>query len=171
MGRRVPDAARPVPEHEARGGTRGTLTGTMFDLAAPIQPGFTAAGITLGTPIAAVLSANTPLKVHQHRDDWATYVFEAVDVTAHNGRVSEICVRSGYSGKLSGSIGIGSTIADVERIIGKVKQDEHDNLVASAVDGWSFETVAWRGHSLQANRSARIVSMCIYPVRPGSAPV
>jgi hypothetical protein len=137
----------------------------MIDLAAPLQPGLSAAGVRLGTAIADVLSTNTPVRVHQHRSEWATYVFEAVDVTVHSGRVSEVCVRTGYTGKLMGAIGIGSTIADVERAIGEVKQDEFDNLVAAAADGWSFETSEWRGQSVQKNRGARIVSMCVYAAR------
>jgi ribulose 1,5-bisphosphate synthetase/thiazole synthase len=141
----------------------------MFDLAAPLQAGLSAAGIRLTTSIADVIAGTTPVRVHQHRSDWATYVFEAVDVTAHDGRVAEICVKAGYEGKLAGAIGIGSTIADVERVIGKVTQDEYDNLVVATVEGWSFETSEWRGNSLQANKAARIVSMCVYAARSKSS--
>ena len=140
----------------------------MFDLAARIEPGLSAAGIRLGMAITDLTSAVKPLQVHE-KGEWATYLFESLDVTAKHGRISEVCVKKGYTGKVGESIGIGSTIADVERVLGKVIEDEYDNLVVATVNGWSFETSQWVGNALKANRSARIVSMCVYPVRPNSA--
>jgi hypothetical protein len=136
----------------------------VFDLSAPLEPGLSAAGIRLGAAIGDVTSAVRPLQVHE-RGDWATYVYESLDVSARHGRVSQLCVKQSYTGKLVGAIGIGSTIADVERILGRVTEDEYDNLIVATVAGWCFETSEWVGPSLKANRSARIVSMCVYPVR------
>ena len=62
-----------------------------------------------------------------------------VDLWAGNGRVAQIMVHDGYRGKLMGKIGLGSTIADIERYIGAVEEDEDDSLVIRDFPGLFFE--------------------------------
>src|SRR5260221_11415623 len=76
----------------------------------------------------------------------ATRFQELVDIEeeiehAHGGqgRVEQIVVHDGYRGKLMGKIGLGSTIADIERYIGAVEEDEEDNLVIRDFPGLVFE--------------------------------
>ena len=53
--------------------------------------------------------------------------------------MEQIMVHDGYRGKLMGKIGLGSTIADIERHIGAVEEDEEDNLVIRDFPGLFFE--------------------------------
>lgn len=63
---------------------------------------------------------------------------------------------------LAEGVGIGSSIADVERLIGEVEEDTEDNLIVVGYPGWCFETEKWLGHRIDDNRSARIISICVY---------
>jgi hypothetical protein len=62
-----------------------------------------------------------------------------VDVWVIEGTVEQIMVHDGYRGKLMGKIGLGSTVADIERHIGAVEEDEEDNLVIRDFPGLFFE--------------------------------
>ena len=62
-----------------------------------------------------------------------------VDIGVIKGKVEQIVVHDGYRGKLMGKIGLGSTIADIERHIGAVEEDEEDNLVIRDFPGLVFE--------------------------------
>ena len=117
-----------------------------MNIDAPIVPGESAAGIQLGSPIEEVLNA------HKHsfssgevvRPSFPTlvktrYRSAMVDVWAIEGRVKQIMVHDGYRGKLMGKIGLGSTIADIERYIGAVEEDEDDTLVIRDFPGLFFE--------------------------------
>ena len=77
------------------------------------------------------LSPSFPLNV------W--YRSAMVDLWAIEGNVEQIMVHDGYRGKLMGTISLGSTIADIERYIGSVEEDEEDNLVIRDIPGLFFE--------------------------------
>jgi hypothetical protein len=124
-------------------GKRGEVS---MNIEAPIVPGESAAGIQLGSPIEEVLnkhknyfssgevvnlSPSFPLNIR--------YRSAMVDVWAIEGRVEQIMVHDGYRGKLMGKIGLGSTIADIERHIGAVEEDEEENLVSRDFPGLFFE--------------------------------
>jgi hypothetical protein len=117
-----------------------------MNIEAPIVPGESAAGIQLGSPIEEVLnehnnsfssgevvnlSPSFPLNIR--------YRSAMVDIWAIEGRVEQVMVHDGYRGKLMGNIGLGSTIADIERYIGAVEEDEEDNLVIRDFPGLFFE--------------------------------
>lgn len=117
-----------------------------MNIEAPIVPGESAAGIQLGSPIEEILqeqnnsfrsgevvniSPSFPLNIR--------YRSVMVDVWAVEGRVEQIMVHDGYRGKLMETIGLGSTIADIERQIGAVEEDEEDNLVIRDFPGLLFE--------------------------------
>lgn len=61
-----------------------------------------------------------------------------VDLWVEAGIVYQIMVHHGYAGKLLGSIGLGSTIADIETRIGPWGEDEEDNLVIQNLPGFCF---------------------------------
>jgi len=118
----------------------------LMNIDAPIVPGKSAAAIQLGSPIEEILeqhnnsfspgevvnlSPSFPLNIR--------YRSAMVDVWAVEGKVEQIMVHDGYRGKLMDTIGLGSTIADVERQIGPVEEDEEDNLVIRDCPGLLFE--------------------------------
>lgn len=117
-----------------------------MNIEAPIIPGIQVAGIQLRSPIEEVLkkhknffssgevvnlSPSFPLNIR--------YRSTMVDLWAVEGYVEQIMVHDGYRGKLLGTIGLGSTIADIERYIGSVEEDEEDNLVIRDIPGLFFE--------------------------------
>jgi hypothetical protein len=138
----------------------------MLDLDAPIVPGVGAAGLTLGDDVAKLLALRTPASIatlpgtgRTRRDFGPISVWEA------RGRIERIRVSEGYRGRLDGIIGIGTTIADVERHFGKpVEEDEEDNLVVQGLDGWCFETEPWAAPSgsPRENSSALITELFVF---------
>ena len=120
--------------------------GVYMDIQAPIVPGESAAGIRLGSPIEEILQEQKtsflseevvhplfPLPITTR------YRSEMVDVWVKEGKVEQIMVHDGYRGKLMGTIGLGSTLADIERHIGAWEEDEEDNLVIRNLPGVMFE--------------------------------
>lgn len=129
-----------------------------IDLTAPIEPGKSAAGIALGEVVAEL---PRPLrKIPLSGCELLEYA--RVSVWVRQGAVCQVCVSQGYSGTLPEGIGIGSSILDVERLIGKVEEDTYDNLVVIGYSGWCFETEEWLGHRIEDNHQARITSICVY---------
>ncbi len=117
-----------------------------MNIDAPIVPGESAAGIQLGSPIEELLNAHTHSFDSGERAKYSfllratiRYRSAMVDVWAIEGKVEQIMVHDGYCGKLMGKIGLGSTIADIERHIGAVEEDEEDNLVIPDFPGLFFE--------------------------------
>jgi hypothetical protein len=129
-----------------------------IDLTAPIKPGTSAAGIALGERTAAL---PRPLR-KAPLSGLELFEYSCVSVWVQHGFVHQVGVCEGYSGTLAEGIGVGSSIADVERLIGKVEEDEEDNLIVVGYPGWCFETEEWLGHRIKDNGPARITSICIY---------
>jgi len=94
----------------------------MFDLDAEIIPGVSAAGITLGQPIAPVLRFRQPDAIEQ-RIGVRVLKYGAVWLFEPDGEgvVSQVCIFAGYRGKVSGSIGIGSRICEIEAAFGSLE--------------------------------------------------
>lgn len=78
--------------------------------------------------------------------------------------IVQVGLCSGYRGELQASIGVGSTISDVEKAFGRsVQEDEEDNLVVPNSPGWCFETEEWRNpQTVSNNRDARIISIFVF---------
>jgi len=117
-----------------------------MNIEAPIIPGESAAGIQLGSSIEEVFKEQnnhfiSEEIVHPFVQFPTITRFRSamVDLWVKNGIVNQIMVHVGYRGKLMGTIGLGSTIADVERHIGVVEEDEEDNLVIRDIPGVGFE--------------------------------
>ncbi|HET9914930.1 MAG TPA: hypothetical protein VFQ13_23780 [Anaerolineales bacterium] len=135
----------------------------MFELNAPIIPGKSAAGVSLGQSIKPILPANLPTSVEQLSKS-EKFSFGSVELWVEDGRVIQIGVRAGYEGTLHSTIGIGSTIAEVQSAIGEVIEDDEDNLVVPNEDGWCFETEVWQnGEKVEDNLSSRISAILVYP--------
>ena len=131
-----------------------------IDLTAPIKPGTSAAGIALGERAAQLPPPlrRMPLSGLERLD------YSSVSVWVRQGSICQVGVRQGYNGKLPQGIGIGSSINDVERLIGKVQEDVEDNLIVVGCTGWCFETEEWCGHRIEDNHGARITEIYIYKV-------
>ncbi len=130
-----------------------------------IVPGESAAGIRVGQRINQVLAMEGSVEAERFHGV-EKYVFGAVTLWARDGLITQVGVRSPYSGKLASGIGIGSTLGEVETAVGRVGQDGEDNLVVPTSPGWCFETEVWlRGKSARDNRSARITEILVFAPR------
>jgi hypothetical protein len=130
-----------------------------IDLTAPIQPGWEAAGVMIGDSVEV-------LPQPQKRSSLTgveRFDYRSVSVFIQQGFVCQVCVYQEYEGKLADTIGIGSTIAQVQEAIGTVTEDDCDNLIVASFPGWCFETEEWRhGHRLENNQESRTVCICVY---------
>jgi hypothetical protein len=118
----------------------------MLDLAAPIIPGMGAAGITLGSVIESVQAINehefdcqSVLDYRQRPSDITRYTSPSVNLWEHAGVVDQIMVHGTYRGQVLGRLGLGATIADVERLFGDWQEDEEDNLIIASLPGIWFD--------------------------------
>ena len=67
------------------------------------------------------------------------YRSEMVDLWATEDIVDQIGVHGGYRGQLLGRIGIGSTVGDLEQLVGPVAEDDDDNFIVRGTVGLCFE--------------------------------
>jgi hypothetical protein len=124
----------------------------MLNLEAPIVPSIGAAGVLVGTEIRQGLDQVPPDKLHK-TDGLCRYDFGPVRVWVRGAVIEQIGVSQGYKGLLNGVIGVGATIAEVERHFNSpVEEDDEDNLIVRGATGWCFETEEWHGnHSIREN--------------------
>lgn len=130
----------------------------QIDLTEPIKPGMSAAGIRIGQAVEAL---PRPLK-KVSLSAVVRFDYSCVSVWVRQGFVDQVGVRQGYSGELAEGISIGSSIADVERLIGAVEEDSEDNLIVVGYPGWCFETEQWLDHRIEDNRGARITEIFVH---------
>jgi hypothetical protein len=134
----------------------------MFNLNAPIIPGESAAGVRLGQPINGIISTVQPRAMISLHGSVKLH-FESVTLWVKGKHVTQIGVASNYRGKIGGTIGIGSTIRDVQNTLGQVIEDEEDNLTVAGMAGWYFETEPWReSHELESNLDARVTEIFVH---------
>ena len=135
----------------------------MIALNATIEPGKAAAGLSIGGPLpAAVGYTRTQLE-----DGGDLLDFGPVCVWIKNGVVDQIAVRRGYSGHIQGTtIGIGSSIQEVQVMLGTLVEDDGDNLIVAQVPGLCFETEAWRGEpgkeTIEDNLDAKLTEIFVF---------
>jgi hypothetical protein len=106
-----------------------------LDLNAPIVPGKSAAGITLGQPLSEFIRKYGELFSFKGN----RYCSESVIVSIADDVVSQIGVFDGYRGKIAGKIGIGSTDKEVELFLGVIEENDYDDLVVKGISGFCFE--------------------------------
>jgi hypothetical protein len=134
----------------------------MIDLDAPIVPGKSAAGISVGSALNELLSTGGPHSATK-LSGGERHDLGLVKVWAKDGVIIQVGVYSGYRGILQPRIRVGSTISDVEESFGcSVQEDEEDNLVVPTSRDWCFETDEWKGQTLSENRNARIVAIFVF---------
>lgn len=122
------------------------------DLEAPIVPGRSLGGVEVGAPPGELLGSSRRPRVE----------IGPVVVWLSEGIVHQVGARAGYRGLVLGTgIGLGSSLADVERELGRVVEDEEDNLVVEGCPGLVLETEAWSGESLRANLQARLSQIMV----------
>jgi hypothetical protein len=117
----------------------------MVDAEAPIVPGQGAAGIMLGEHIQDVMQRARnlftcePLIIAGVGDLGVTRCRSAfVDLWVKNDSIWQIMLHGTYSGKVLGKLGIGSTVAEVRKLLGPFKVDV-DDLLIEGLPGISFE--------------------------------
>lgn len=134
----------------------------MFNLDGLIIPGKSAAGIMLGQVINEILNYQNPTDVVELIGCYK-YQFDSVNLWVENEKITQIGVFANYRGKLQQEIGIGSTIEEVQNLIGRVEENDDDCLVVAGMSGWSFETEEWdESHQLQQNLTAKIVDIFVF---------
>lgn len=139
----------------------------VLDLDATIEPGRTAAGLSIGDPIAPV-AALTGCARASLRNGMERFDFAAVSVWARQGAIEQIGVRGAYTGSVVGTqIGVGSTIKAVQDALGDVIEDYDDKvLIVWGVHGFCFDTACWRGSprssTVRDNLDARIVELFVF---------
>jgi hypothetical protein len=135
----------------------------MIDIDAPIVPGKSAAGVSVGSLVSELVAAVRPRSTTK-RSSGERHDLGAIRVWAKEGVITQIAVYSGYWGIPQPGIRIGSTIADVEDSFGSsVQEDEEDDLVVPDSPGWCFETEEWgTPQTVSNNRNARIVSIFVF---------
>jgi hypothetical protein len=134
----------------------------MFDLNAPIVPGNSAAGVSVGQTVEGIL-AETPPQAVVDLYSCTRFEFGTVHLWVRNGKVSQVGVYAGYLGSLLQGIGIGSTIREIQSVLGPVVEDEEDNLIVEGSSGWCFETEEWlNGHQPDQNLDARVSEIYVF---------
>jgi hypothetical protein len=119
----------------------------VLNLDAPIVPGKSAAGVSIGDNVQAILMQVKPFAITELPQE-RRYHFGSVDLWVNNkGKVNQIGLYPGYTGKIRNSIGIGSKIREKE-----------DNLVVQGFPGWCFESSEW--HSPQPTTPDPLASVC-----------
>ncbi len=122
------------------------------DLEAPIVPGRSLGGVEVGAAADEMLGSSRAPRIE----------IGPVVVWLTEGIVYQVGTRAGYRGQVLGTgIGLGSSLADVERELGRVLEDEEDNLIVEGCAGLVLETEAWSGESLRANLQARISQIMV----------
>ena len=120
----------------------------VFNLDAPIVPGKSAAGVSIGDNIEDILLQAKPFTITDLSQE-KRYQFGSVSLWANNeGKIKQIGLYPGYRGKIAESIGVGSTISEIITSLGAVVEDEEDNLVVDGSPGWCFDSSGWQ--SLQS---------------------
>ena len=110
----------------------------MFGLSAPTVSGKSVAGLKLDHPIDEIVKYQQPVEIHPLGGS-VKYRFNQVTLCVRNGKVIQLGMKLDYQGKLRSLIGIGATIRDVQLVVGKVIEDEENNLVVPGMPGWCFE--------------------------------
>jgi hypothetical protein len=135
----------------------------VLKLDAPIVPGKSAAGVSIGDSIEDILQRAKPSTI----TDWSQgkhYQFGSVNLWVNNkGKIKQIGLYPGYTGQIAKRIGIGSKISDIITSLGAVVEDEEDNLVVHGLPGWCFESSEW--HSPERtipDPSASVIEIFIF---------
>lgn len=111
----------------------------MIKLDAPIIPNEGVANVKIGDSFSIILEQTSCKfdRVGAGKQD--VYRSENISFWVDNDLITQIMVRSEYTGRLEGGIGIGSKLRDAEIIFGSTSLDDEDNLVFSKLRGICIE--------------------------------
>jgi hypothetical protein len=137
----------------------------------PIVPGSGVGPIRLGLPEAVVQEALGPAAHRESRGDGTT-VFHAsgMSVWIRQGIVEQICVSEPYCGLLLGSIHLGHTLRDVERLVGPWKPGPYEIVPTFELvghDGVCLELSDLEGDMDWSELDAPISSICVFSPSAG----
>lgn len=133
----------------------------MLNLAAPIVPGRSVAGFSIGQQFCTLVEKGASRITL--RDGTERIDFGAVQIWIRDGVIVQIGVGYGYTGKVFEQFGIGSTLSQVESMCGPVSKDDEDNLIVAGSDGWCFETEEWtQGSKPGQNPDVRITGIYVF---------
>ena len=138
----------------------------MLDLNAAIVPGRSAAGIALGARASDLGFRTDPSRLDLGQGV-SVCDLGPVRVWIREGMVDQIGVRAPYAGAIeTGGIRIGSTLREVAEALGRVFEDDEDNLIVADCAGLSFETGQWRGEPgreiVDENLDAKITAIFVF---------
>jgi hypothetical protein len=138
----------------------------MLDLGASIEPGRSAAGLSIGESVAGVpeIAESMPKPLG---NGLVRFDLGPVSLWVTDGVISQIAVRQGYTGRILGTtIGLGSSLQEVQDRFGVVTEDDEDNLVVAQMPGLCFETQTWRGTPkvVERNCDAKLTGIFIFAV-------
>lgn len=89
-------------------------------------------------------------------------------IDADTLRITQILVRGAFRGKLKGIVGIGSTLLDVEAVVGQVDDDEDDGFGIQDMPGICFEVHNTDGYSSKEDvMTEPITEVSVYESRKG----
>ena len=118
----------------------------LIDIDAPIVPCVEAAGLKIYQKLSCIPES---FQFDERTKDDGLYkphIFgydsDNVRIMIYKNIILEITVFGNYQGKILGSIGIGSTLEDVERLLGPWEEDDDDQLVVRGLAGLYLE-VYW----------------------------
>jgi hypothetical protein len=131
-----------------------------IDLDADLVPGVGAAGLAIGQPIKSLLEVARPDSVEQ-RIGLRVLKYGPVWVFDKDGQINQISVFSGYRGRLAGTIGIGSFVAEVEAACGPLEDLEWGEYGASGMPGWCFAIEDGPMINDPGWSSSQLASICI----------
>jgi hypothetical protein len=118
---------------------KGLIVRIVVD--ATIEPGISAAGINLGTPVAEILRDNSELLEEQPTLGWSAIRGPFVTLSVRHGVVRQILVHGGYSGRIKGLVGLGSSVAQLTALLGAWSEGAYGNEIDIPVlPGVFFET-------------------------------
>lgn len=142
----------------------------MLDLGAPVVPGHSAAGITLGQSAATVLRTsglrfdetaliNTCIQVPTGTVEYRS---PAVDFWATDGIVDQIRVHGNYRGSVAGSVSLGTPLTRVEASLGAWDDDDVDTLTVRMHPGLRITLGGESGWPSEKCPDAPVTSMYVY---------
>jgi hypothetical protein len=115
-----------------------------INIKAPIIPGESIGEIKLGININQIENFNSFKQERVINEyfpdlDLIIYKTDLVNFYVEKGIITQIMAHGNYLGKLNNLIGIGSTMNDIEKLIGPVDEDNEDNLIIEGIKGLCFD--------------------------------
>jgi hypothetical protein len=145
----------------------------MLDLEAPIRPGIGLGGISIGSPVDAILATAEPVRVIELPDEGdeervTIHSFGPIRTWSVRGIVEQVGAFEGYRGRTDADLGLGSTIADIRAACGEVVVAGAEGMIAlPGTPGIGIETTAWTRDD-QPDPAARVIQIFVHAIDDAS---